>query len=182
MKSKLLISVLVVLVLVTLMPANVLAASISTAGSSSAVAVPLTAAAATFNVTVPTQLPITVAADGKVTTASTVKIVNGSCGAVKVSNVTVAGLEGWATVGYDASDMAAEKVGSKKIALEINGSKTTGANLFGFTAANFPKMNGANDTTSDEMIVTYTAKVPAQSTALTGVSIANVTFTVTWDE
>ena len=61
------------------------AADISTSGGSQEVPAVLDAEAATFSVTVPTSLPISVSATGEVTTADDVKIVNNSHGAVDYS-------------------------------------------------------------------------------------------------
>lgn len=146
------------------------------------VPVTVTAEPAAFSVTVPSTLAVNVSATGEVTTASTVKIINHSHGAVKVTNVGVTGTEGWVTVDYDTAQMHKEKVGSKKVALTLNGSKTTGADTFKFESANFPKLDGANATDSDELVVSYSAKVPAQATSLSGQSVVNVVFTIGWDE
>lgn len=158
------------------------AADVSTAGGTGNVPVELTVETPTFSVTVPTSLPVSLKADGSVVTSNSVKIVNNSYGAVKVTNMTIAGADGWATVDYDTANMSAEKVDSKKIAMKINNDKTTGANAISFTSSNFPKMDGVNASTSDELSITYDAKIPAQSAQLTvAKTICNVIFTVGWD-
>ena len=167
--------------LVAAMTVPAFALDISAADGSQAVPAVLTADAATFSVTVPTSLPITVNATGVVTTAENAKIVNNSHGAVKVSNMSIAGAGGWATVDYDSANMAAEKVGAKKLAMTVNKDKTTGADQISFTADNFPKMDGKNDADTDELKLTYNAKIPAQANALSNETVANVTFVVGWD-
>ena len=42
-------------------------------------------------------------------------------------------------------------------------------------------MDGANATNTDELAITYDAKVPAQATELNGAVVANVVFTIGWD-
>ncbi len=158
------------------------AGDINVAGSETSVPIPLTAEAALFSVTIPTQLPISVNSAGVVTTSTTAKIVNNSAGAVKVTNLTVQGLNGWSTVDYDSTDMSDKKVNSKEIALEVNSDKTTGSNTISFTSSNFPNLDGSNVTSSDELAITYNAKLPAQSSALSNAQVANVLFTVGWYE
>ena len=135
----------------------------------------------TFSVTVPTSLHVSVDANGEVTVATDAKIINNSFGAVKVTDLQIAATGGWALVDYDSADMTAEKVNTKKMAMTINGEKTTGADAISFTAANWDRMEGKNATDSDELAITYDAKVPAQSAAIDGSTVANVTFTVAWD-
>lgn len=157
------------------------AADISTSGGSQEVPAVLDADAATFSVTVPTSLPISVSATGEVTTADDVKIVNNSHGAVKVTNMTIAGSSDWEIVDFDSANMAAEKVGSHKIAMTINNEKTTADDTISFSESNFTKMDGKNAGDTDELKLTYDAKIPAQSTALDSETVANVTFVVGWD-
>lgn len=159
---------------------------IDAAGTGKDVPVELTADAATFSVTIPTKLPISVSSTGVITTSDNVVIRNNSHGTVKVSNMTIAALEGWEVVSFD-TNMKAEKVGTKKIALNINGDTTTGANAITFTQSNFPSINGDDGTAAtegvdaNELLLTYDAKIPAQIEALSNVGAAEVTFTVTWD-
>ena len=145
------------------------------------VPVKLYAEGTTFSVTVPTSLPVSVDANGAVTVATDAKIINNSFGAVKVTDLKVAATGGWALFDYDSADMTAEKVNTKKMAMIINGEKTTGADAISFTAGNWNRMEGKNATDSDELAITYNAKVPAQSAAINGSTVANVTFTVAWD-
>lgn len=161
-----------------------MAADVTTDGGTGSVPIPVTAAAATFSVTVPTSLAISVDASGVVSTASNAVIENKSCGAVKVTNVTITGKNGWATVDYDTANMRTEKVNAKKLAFMINTQKTTGADTMDvFSAANFTVMTGTDGAAggTDEMAITYGAKVPAQASALTDVAVADVTFTIGWD-
>ena len=100
---KKIISSLLVLCLCLSVAVPAFATDLTTAGGNSSVPVTLTSTAATFSVTVPTALPITVAADGSVTTADDVKIINNSPGAVKVTNMTISS-DDWTEVNYDTID------------------------------------------------------------------------------
>ncbi|WP_294852427.1 hypothetical protein [uncultured Oscillibacter sp.] len=181
MKKKHIISGVLSLSLVLCMSVPAFAADVSTAGGSGAVPIPLTVAAATFSVTVPTSLPINVDTDGNVTTATNLKIVNNGHGAVKVTNMSVKGIEDWQIVSYDNANMVSEKVNAHKIAMAINGDKTTADDTITFSSTNFPKLDGANATNSDELTITYNAKVPAQATTLDNVKVVEITFVIGWD-
>lgn len=157
------------------------ATNVEVADGTGSVPVELTTEAATFSVTVPTSLPITVKADGSIVTATDAKIVNNSHGAVLVSNMTIAGTNDWAIDNFDTMDPASMKVGTKKLGMEINGDKTTGADAISFTQANFPVLAGKNDTNTDELPIVYNAKVPAQATVVSGQNVASVVFTVGWN-
>ena len=180
MKNKILSMVLAV-VMMTAIAVPVFAASITTDGGSQTVPVELTVTTATFSVTVPTALPVTVDGDGVVTTADNAYIENNSHGAVKVTGMTIAGVGDWVICDYDTTDMTKEKAGAKKIAMMINGDKTTADDTITFTPSNFPKMDGKNDGDSDKLKITYSAKLPAQINAISQETIANVVFVVGWD-
>lgn len=168
--------------MVASMSCTAFAADIATAGGTGSSDVLLTVAdGATFNVTVPMNLPISVASDGTVTVATDAKVINNSHGQVQVTNVEIAGANDWTTVDF-ATDMTKEKVGTKKLGFKINNDVTGEDGSLGFTQANFPVMDGVNDSDSDEMAITYDAKLPAQKTALAGTKVADVTFTVDWYE
>lgn len=181
MKRKIMSVLLALLMLGTISVPQVSAIEITDSGSGS-VPVILTAEAATFSVTVPASLPISVDSNGVVTTAENAKIVNNSHGAVVVTGMSIKGQEGWTTVDYDNVNMQSERVGTKKVAFEINGEKTTGEDAISFNPLNFPKIDGKNITDTDELNITYNAKVPAQVNALTDEKIVNVIFTIAWYE
>jgi hypothetical protein len=159
----------------------VFAAELNTAGGDSSVPVTLTTTAATFSVTVPTALPITVSADGTVTTANDVKIINNSPGAVKVTNMTISSGE-WTEVDYDTIDVAALQTDSFVLAMNINGDKTTADNTITFTPSNWPAFDGKNAGATDELPINYDAKLSIQTAENTDVTIATVVFTIGWDK
>ena len=81
-----------------------------------------------FSVIVPAGMTLTVSKTGTVYAASNVRIVNRSTGAVSVSSVTLRTEIGWTLVPF-STNMATEKVDSRKIGFSVNGaqSRTTGA-------------------------------------------------------
>lgn len=171
----------IALVLMMGMSGNVFA-DITTSGGTGSSDVLLTEDATTFSVTVPVQLPVSVAADGSVTVADNAKIVNNSYGSVKVANVQITPVGSWSVVSYD-TDMSGVKVGAKELGFTINTCKTQNDGSFSFDAAQFPVLDGANATDSDELALVYSAKVPAQKTAIAaGTTIATAVFTVGWNE
>ena len=172
---------LLVGILIVVMVIPIFAASISTDGGSATVPVELTVSTATFSVTVPTALPITVDAVGNVSTADNVYIENNSHGAVCVTDMSIDGVNGWEIVNYDTVDMVKQKVGAKKISMMINGDKTTADDTITFTSSNFPVMDGMNDSDTDKLKITYSAKLPAQIVALAQETVANIVFVVGWD-
>lgn len=141
----------------------------------------LTVEATRFSVTVPMQLPIDVDSNGVVTVASATKIVNNSYGAVKVTGVDLTPVPGWTIVDF-TTDMTKEKVGAKKLGFKLNGGETVG-DVLTFNASNFPKLDGANSSNSDELDITYDAVLPAQKVAIvSGTKVADVIFTIGWDD
>ena len=175
------LSLFLAMTMVCSLSMSVMATDITTDGGNSEVPVELTAEAATFSVTVPTALPIDVAADGTVTTADDAKIVNNSHGAVMVTNMTIVGADNWEILDWDTADMSSEKVGSAKVAMIINNEKTTADDTITFNQANFPKLDGTSDAIStDELAIVYDAKVPAQASAISDLTVANVVFTIGW--
>jgi len=144
-----------------------------------------------MSVTVPTALPMAVGTDGTVTTATDAKIVNNSFGAVKVSNVTVTGANGWTITTFGSKDtLASEKVDSNKFgfsitigggtALNTDNSDANSQTLLS-SAISGCYMSGVGDSVNNTVAVTYDAIVTAVSAAVTNVSIASVVFIIEWD-
>jgi hypothetical protein len=171
-------AVLAAMMIAMMMTSTVSAAEITEAGTGSSDAV-LTTESATFSVTVPMSLPIHVDASGTVTVSDTAKIVNNSHGAVKVTGVDVVGVNGWSVIDFD-TEVSTLKVGAKEFGFMLNGGKTVDGAL-GFNQENYPVLEGANDTASDELVLTYDAIAAPQSTALADEKIADVVFTVDWN-
>lgn len=151
--------------------------------------VTLTAAASTFNVTVPTNIPLVVGADSKVTSPSDVKIINNSAGPVKVTAIAMN--DGvWTMTDYnggDRSKLAAEKVGSNKLGLSLTaGGNTVASSKNGNQSPAIDstkwRITGKN-TGNNELPITVGAIASAVSTKIeNAVTAANVVFTVAWDK
>lgn len=154
--------------------------------------VTITAAATTFDVMVPTSITIHLNADGTVTCpdASAVKIVNNSAGAVKVTDVTVKD-SAWTIVSYnggDRSTLAASGVDSKKLGMQFTAGGTTiatstnGDHSIGTNPANWKMTGTVTAGTTNELPITCAAIASAVSAAIdSGVTAANVVFTLAWD-
>ena len=151
--------------------------------------VTLTAAASTFNVTVPTSIPLVVGADSKVTSPSDVKIINNSAGPVKVTAIAMN--DGvWTMTDYnggDRSKLAAEKVGSNKLGLSLTaGGNTVASSKNGNQSPAIDstkwRITGKN-TGNNELPIAVGAIASAVSTKIeNAVTAANVVFTVAWNK
>lgn len=149
-----------------------------TTGSAS---VPVTVAreAATFSVTVPTTLPISVDANGNVTTATDAAINNNSGAPVAVTKVELASLSDWAFAAY-SRDILNLPVDTRQFGLQMNiGDKTIATSNRGTSDVLSDSLN-ARIAKGQNCAVTYNALFPAQTTAVSGTRIANVVFTVAW--
>lgn len=148
-------------------------------GSASA-PVNVTRGAATFSVTVPTSLPVSMKVDGTVATATDAAIINNGSYPVSISKVEMTSINDWGLTVYDKTEVKKLPVDTKKIGMELTiGGKT---------------IITASDTTSDTLsenletsieaaqrcLVSYNAAIPAQSAALSEIQVANVIFTVGW--
>lgn len=149
-----------------------------TTGSAS---VPVTVAreAATFSVTVPTTLPISVDADGNVTTATDAAINNNSGAPVAVTKVELASLSDWTLAAY-SRDILNLPVDTRQFGLQMNiGDKTIATSNRGTSDVLSDSLN-ARIAKGQNCAVTYNALFPAQTAAVSDTQIANVVFTVGW--
>ncbi len=148
-------------------------------------------AATAMSVTVPTSLPMAMAQNGDVTTATDCKIINNSYGAVRVKSVTINTAGGWKLTAFgDKSTLATEKVDSNKLgfSLAIGGGtamKTDSENASQQTLISSPitgcYMSGIGNTSGNVVSVVYDAIVTPLSSPVTNANIANVVFVVEWD-
>ena len=188
MKTKKLLSTILALVMVLSLSTTAFAgapgAGIYESGGNESVPVTLNVAPAIFSVTVPSVLPVSVTADGEIVCAESgeARIINYSHGAVKVTNLEIDAINGWETVDFDNANMHKVAVNSRLFAFTINNEKTTGADAITFDAANFPVLDGANDTDSDELVIDYDALIAPQNAAVVDMDIANIVFTIAWEE
>ena len=188
MKSKKLLSTILALVMVASLSTTAFALTeapgVYESGGNESVPVTLNVAPAIFSVSVPSVLPVSVTADGEVVCAESgeARIINYSHGAVKVTNLEIDAINGWETVDFDNANMHKVAVNSRLFAFTINDEKTTGADAITFDAANFPVLDGANDTDSDELVIDYDALIAPQNAAVVDMDIANIVFTIAWEE
>lgn len=148
---------------------------------SGAASVPVTVAreAATFSVTVPTTLPISVDANGNVTTATDAAIINNSGAPVAVTKVELASLSDWTLAAY-SRDILNLSVDAKQFGLQMNiGDKTIATSNSGTSDILSDSLN-ARIAKGQNCAVNYNALFPAQTAAVSDTKIANVVFTVGW--
>jgi hypothetical protein len=153
--------------------------TVTALADSSTVPVDLTVEAPIFSVTVPTSLPITLTSTGEVQTASNAMVTNNSAGPVKITAITTNAINGWATEDYDAFAPKSAKINSKNFGLSLTLGQTDvhtkGANSNDFTGS-------IGLAKGQSLALTYDAKLPAQKEANSNAQIAEVIFTVGWDE
>ena len=149
-----------------------------TTGSAS-VPVNVTREAATFSVVVPTTLPISVDADGNVTTATDATIINNSSAPVAVTKVELASLSDWTLAAY-SRDILNLPVDAKQFGLQMNiGDKTVATSNSGTSDVLSDSLN-ARIVKGQNCAVNYNALFPARTAAVSDTQIANVVFTVGW--
>ncbi len=144
-----------------------------------------------MSVTVPTALPMAMAQNGDVTTATDCKIINNSYGAVRVKSVTISTANGWNLTTFgDKSTLASEKVDSNKLgfAMTIGDGqvvKTDNSDNAQQALISAPiagcYMSGIGNTAANSVSVDYAAIVTPLSAPVTNANIANVVFVIEWD-
>ena len=127
-----------------------------------------------FSVTVPASLTVTVSEHGVVYTATGAGIVNNSSSAVQVSGVTLRAENGWTIVPY-ATNMAAQKVDSRRIGFALGGMQTaaTGKSEQLTGTASMTASAGAT------LPLSYDAVVSASSKAVNE-QVLTIVFVVGW--
>ena len=143
---------------------------INTPGGSSSVPVELNVSAATFSVTVPSKLPITVNGEGSVIVATDVKITNNGHGKVEVKNLELTTNGGW-TLNSMCSDFVNMPVNSKVLGMSFNGKDAVEGDL----ESTFPIINAESS-----QAFTYNAKLAPQSEEIFSENIASAVFTIGW--
>ena len=126
-----------------------------------------------FSVSVPASLTVTVSEHGVVYTATGAGIVNNSSSAVRVSGVTLRAENGWTIVPY-ATNMAAQKVDSKKIGFALDRMQTAATGKSEqLTASSMTVSAGAT------LPLSYDAVVSASSAAINE-QVLTIVFVVGW--
>lgn len=152
-----------------------------TTGSAS-VPVNVTREAATFSVVVPTTLPISVDADGNVTTATDAAIINNSGATVAVKSVEVIGQNKWGIAPYDKVTVRSLPVNTMSFGLRMELGGIASA-----TSINGPSEILAYNSNIDidrqqKLTITYDALIPAQENGIRNTQIANVVYTIAWGQ
>ncbi len=147
------------------------------------VPVDLTVEAPIFSVTVPIALPITITEQGEILTSDSAAIINNSAGPVVISDIQIKGINGWETVNYGSIDMATAKVNTKNVSLQlIFGDKDTGTTVSTTGEDTNDFASFIRLAKAETLPLLYDAEVPAQKTVYESAQIAEVIFTVGWDE
>ena len=153
--------------------------SVDSATGSASVPVTVTREAASFSVTVPTTLPISVDANGNVTTATDAAINNNSGAPVAVTKVELASLSDWTLAAY-SRDILNLPVDTRQFGLQMNiGGKTVATSNSRASDILSDSLN-ARIAKGQNCAVTYNALFPAQTAAVSDTQVANVVFTVGW--
>lgn len=166
-------------------------AKAATAGSPQETPVEVAAEAATFNVTIPTQIALEQKADATVICPSkdAVKIVNHSPAPIKVTEISVKN-GAWTLADYNGgsrSKLAKEKVNAKKLGLQLtaNGNaaatSTDGNQQLSIDSSKWTIAGTGTD--SSELPIAVSAIATAVSSGISAAqTAASVIFTVAWDD
>lgn len=157
--------------------------TVDTTTGAADVPITVTRDAPTFSVTVPTSMPISVGADGKVTTAGDVTIKNNSSRSVCVKSVTINAASGWTLAKFDKAALRNEAIDSKKLGFSMTmGTKTAATTKDGQTET--IGSYTASDVTIDigsQLAITYDGVIPTQVNGIAAdTQAASVVFTVDW--
>ena len=189
------------LTLILAIPIPISANEITTSGGSAVVPVSLTTTnggidddgritPTKLSVILPTTLPLAMADDGSIVTATDCQIINNSYGAVRVKKVSITAASGWHLTAYGSkAAMANEKVNSNKIgfSISIGGGRfmktTTEADTQVLISSPIPGcyMTGVGDPRGNTVDIEYSAVVTPLSRGLNHATVANVVFVVEWD-
>ena len=131
------------------------------------------ALAGTFSVTLPTALPVSVDAEGNVTTAEPV-IKNTGGMTVTVAAATVEPLDGWTIVPW-GTDFGKLPVSSKKFAMQFYGSEVPADGVIKLPSQSTIPVGGS-------AAVVYDARIAVQAAAAEDLTIANCCIVVDSDE
>lgn len=156
--------------------------SVDPSTGSASVPINVTREAATFSVTVPTSLPIAVDADGNVTTATDAAIINNSGATVAVKSVEVIGQNKWGIAPYDKVTVRSLPVNTMSFGLRMELGGIASA-----TSINGPSEILAYNSNIDidrqqKLTITYDALIPAQEKGIRDTQIANVVYTIAWEQ
>lgn len=168
---------------IALLLAAIVPQAVFAAEGDQTVPVDLTVEAPIFSVTVSIALPITIDETGAILASDSAAIINNSAGPVVISDIQIKGINGWETVSFGTLDMATAKVNTKNVSLQlIFGNEATGTKV-ATTGKDINDFAGSIRLAKAESLpLLYNAELPAQKTAITSAQIAEVIFTIGWDE
>lgn len=161
------------LLLATAFSVGAFATEINTNGTTGQSSLSLDVTAATFSVTVPTSLTFSVAADGTVTCPTGAVITNNGGGPVKVTGVSLSGLNGWSIKAWADDSFKGTPIGTKELMLKMNGT------AFATDGSYNGSVKDAVISGKDTLALSFDADFPEQSGTVDS-SIATITFTVGW--
>ena len=158
--------------------------TVNTTTGAADVPITVTRDAPTFSVTVPTSMPISVGADGKVTTAGNVAIENNSSRSVCVKSVVINAAADWTLAKFDKAAMQNEAIDSKKLGFSMTiGTQHTAATTTTGQSETIGSYT-ASDITIDagsQLAITYDGVIPTQVNGIAAdTKAASIIFTVDW--
>lgn len=146
---------------------------ISSSGSKGTSKVATTIAPAVFNVTIPYVLPISIDKDQNVYVSDSAEITNNSNGPIRVSDAKLTTNGGWELVS-SGTDFKSTPVNSKLFSMSVlNTPVPTSGNI---DVQTFDSING-----NSALQIDYDADAAVQGESISGQNIANVLFTIEWD-
>ena len=163
--------------------------------------VTISAAATTFDVTVPTSFPTTVDPDtGETVNATDATITNGSSGSIAVSQIKVTNYGGWHLAAFD-DDLRNADVDSNQIGvavtpiggrsagtggtqLKTTDASTTEQTLLTSAGATADEwiIDAANAGDTDELTISYDTNASPVSETITNAQVASIVVTVSWNK
>lgn len=178
-----------------------MAADVQQENSATTIPVKISAQATVFDVTLPTEFPITVdPSSGAATGGTNTDITNNSAGSIKVSKIQVDKFGDWKMASYE-TDMSKEKVDANKIGIQVapkGGANAKAGGTYLKTtdgSTDSQVLLNADGATGDEWIINgkgvsdesnklnvqYGAKVSPVSQDLTNEQVASIILTVAWN-
>lgn len=178
---KKLLSLMMALAMVASLGATAYAEDIevTSAGTSSETQLVLNHEGQRFKAKVPTQAPFYVNSDGVTSTADNLAIENLCAAQIKVTDVDVVA-SGWTLVDYE-KDMSKVAVNTKEFGVMFQNDKTDSTGDFVFNEANWPVLDGVNDSDSDILVLDYMGNFAAQSEAIDGAAIGELIITLDYN-
>lgn len=149
---------------------------------SASVPITVTRTAMTFSVTVPTTLPVDIAADGTITTADNVVITNSCPASIVISQIEVQSLSDWTLIPYSKGVGGSLPPDDKNVGLQLIAADKSFATKADGESEIIGSDCGVTIASKSSCSIKYVAEISAQLSALASEQVANVIFTVDWAE